>query len=94
MATFEVAYIRHQGQDVILVVVSPTFGSRSSTDQAQTLGGLEIAAHQAGLAGHVALVWNNGGRVMSYGPQQWSGFLQSLTWPLIAANVNRSLTVN
>jgi hypothetical protein len=90
--TFEVAHINVQGQNVILIVVSPSVGSRSSQDQAALLATLESRAHQAGLAGHVALVWNSGGRVMSYGPRAWSGYLQSLTWYDVAANVNRSLT--
>jgi hypothetical protein len=92
--TFEVAHIREQGENVILIVVSPSFGSRSSSAQAATHTALEIAAHRAGLAGGVALVWDNGGRVMTYGPRQWAGYLQGLSWPYIAANVNRTLRCN
>ena len=93
MTNFEVAHVRVQGMDVILIVVDSAFGHKSKSEQLEALNGFQLAAHQAGLRGGVAVVWNQGGRVACFGPRNWHGFLESLTWPWIAANVNRKLTI-
>jgi hypothetical protein len=92
MASFDVAHVRVQGSDVILIVVDSAFGHKSKSEQDEALAGFRLAANHAGLRGGVAVVWNQGGRVMSFGPQNWQGFLRGLTWPWIAANINRKLT--
>jgi len=93
MASFDVAHVRVQGSDVILIVVDSAFGHKSKSEQDEALVGFRLAASHAGLRGGVAVVWNQGSRVMSFGPRNWQGFLRSLTWPWIAANINRKLTI-
>lgn len=93
MESFEVAHVRVQGVDVILIVVDSIFGNRSQSEQLETLKRFQRAAHQAGLRGGVSIVWNQGGRVASFGPRSWHGFLESLSWSWIAANINRKLTI-
>lgn len=90
--TFDVAHINHQGVDVILVVVSSAFGTMSTASKNDALSALQVCARAAGLRGTVVAVWNSGGRVMSVGPTGWEGFQRSLTWPFVAANINRKLT--
>ena len=93
MASFEVAHVRVQGVDVILIVVDSAFGHKSKSEQLEALNGFQLAAHQAGLRGGVSMVWNQGGRVASFGPRNWHRVLKNLTWPWIAANINRRLTI-
>lgn len=93
MVSFEVAHVRVQGVDVILIVVDSAFGHKSQSEQLEALNGFQLAVHQAGLRGGVSIVWNQGGRVTSFGPLNWHGFLESLSWSWIAANINRKLTI-
>ena len=91
--TFDVAHIRHQGQDVILVVVSRNFGALTPDGQEDAYNAIQDCATDAGLAGTVALAWSGaGGRLRTYGPTAWSGFLRSLTPGFVRANINRKLT--
>lgn len=91
--TFEVAHIRQQGQDIILIVVDASFARKSSSDQQSTYAALQACASNAGLAGTVALAWDGGsGRMKFYGPSAWNQFLASLDPNTLAANINKKLT--
>lgn len=91
--TFEVAHFRHQGQDIILIVVDASFARKSSSDKQKTYAALQACASSAGLAGTVALAWNAGsGRMEFYGPSAWNRFLASLDPYTVATNINRKLT--
>lgn len=94
MTTFEVAHLREQGQDLIIVPVNSDFGSKTSTEQEQIRLQLELAANRAGLAGHAVTVWDAGsGRMAFRGPIAWRSFLEGLSLPLVAANINKRITV-
>lgn len=93
MATFQVAHLREQGQDIIIVLVDRSFGYKSSTEQNQICAGIQACAASAGLAGTVVPVWDNGGGRMAFlAPQPWVPFFQSMTLANVAANINRELT--
>jgi hypothetical protein len=95
MTTFDVAHLRQQGQDLIIVLVKPDFGSKTSTEQEQIRLQLEIAANRAGLAGHAVTVWDAGsGRMGFRGPSAWKSFLEGLSLPFVAANINKRITVS
>jgi hypothetical protein len=93
MADYDVAHVRVQGTDVILIVVGPAFGRQSKSEQGKALMGFQLAANRAGLRGQVAVVWDQGGRLAFFGPRNWEGFLRSLTWFWIGTNINRKLTI-
>ena len=94
MTTFDVAHLREQGQNLIIVPVNRDYGSKTSTEQEQILLELELAANRAGLAGHAVAVWDAGsGRMAFRGPSAWRSFLEGLSLPLIAANINKRITV-
>jgi hypothetical protein len=88
MATYKVAHVTEQGQQVILILVNRSFGSLSNADQKEAFQALQACATAADLAGHVALVWETG----SYGPTQWQAFLGSLSYRNVLASINRELT--
>ena len=93
MARFQVAHLREQGQDIIIVVVDRSFGHKPKAEQNQVCAGIQACATSAGLAGTVVPVWDNGGGRMAFlAPRQWVPFFQSLTLAHVAANINRELT--
>ena len=93
METFEVAHVREQGVDLIITVVSPSFGHKSNSDQESATLALQACAESAGLAGTVVPVWEeSGGRLRFYAPTRWHSFFQSLDPLTLAASINRKLT--
>lgn len=93
MNKFDVAHIRTQGQDVIIIPLDRTFGHQSAAEQSETYTALQIAANSAGLRGRVVAVWDAGrGRMAFLAPREWNRFCQSLSWQFIARNINRRLS--
>jgi hypothetical protein len=93
MPQFDVAHIREQGQDMVIVPLERSFGQRSSTQQNSMLRQIEIAARGAGLAGHAVLVWEtSGGRMGFLAPPAWQSFFRNKSLQWVASNVNRSLS--
>lgn len=94
MTTFDVAHIREQGQDMIIVPMRPEFGMKTPTDQMSIELALASAARSAGLAGQVVTVWNAGnGRMAFRCPVPWRAFLASLSLPWVGANINKRITI-
>jgi len=94
MATFKIAHIKEQGQEMIIVPVNPTFGRKSRTEQQQTMDALSFAARSAGLAGTVVTIWSDGHRMGFIAPRPWHPFFQSTgIYSLVMANINRELII-
>lgn len=92
--TFEVAHLREQGQDIIIVPVDSSVGSKNQQQQNEIKSSLQMHAANAGLAGTVCLVWNFGNRFVFLAPSQWHGFFRSIDMNFVAINVNKKLTCN
>jgi hypothetical protein len=93
MASFDIAHLREQGQDMIIVPLDSSFGHKSSGDQQQTIAALQASARGAGLAGTVVPVWNDGlGRMVFIAPRPWHPFFQSISLNFVAGNINKRLT--
>jgi len=93
MPRFKVAHVREQNVDLIIIPLDSTFGNKTSRDQNETIGELQIRSRAAGLAGTVVPVWDSGGGRMAFiAPQQWHPFFSSITFQWIAANINRELS--
>ena len=86
MATFDVAHINEQGQNIIIVLVS----HQLTPMQERTL---QLCANTAGLAGVVVPVWPHGMGMFGFSaPIQWHSYFRSLFWEDILMNVNTRLT--
>lgn len=95
MSKFQVAHIREQGQNMIIVFVDKKVGSMTSSDRAEIMATLQSCATSAGLAGNVVLVWQtNSGRMEFCAPQPWHPFFKSISYEYLASNVNKELTCN
>jgi hypothetical protein len=93
MSIFEVAHLREQGQDIIIVLVDRKFGNKTESEQNQIATKLQICARSAGLAGTLVPVWDAGGGRMGFlAPRPWHAFFKSLSLRDVAANINRKLT--
>ena len=91
--TFEVAHIRYQGVDLIIVLVSSSFGRKSLEEQRVIVEDLQRCATSAGLAGTVVPVWDVGGGRMGFlAPKNWHPFFRSIDLSFVVRNINRKLT--
>jgi hypothetical protein len=94
MTSFDIAHVREQGQDMIIVPMRADFGHKATDDQVLIERSLSAAARAAGLAGLVVTVWDAGfGRMAFRGPPQWHPFLASISLHWVARNINRRVTV-
>ena len=92
MPRYDIAHIREQGQDIIIVPLESSFGNQSSSGQQQTITALQIQARSAGLAGKVVPVWDSGGGRMSFiAPRPWHPFFSDLNLSVVARMINKEL---
>jgi hypothetical protein len=92
MPRFDVAHIREQGIDLIIVPLQSSFGTKSQLDQSQIIDELQVRANSAGLAGTVVPVWESGGRMMFIAPNRWHPFFSSINRQFVAANINKYIS--
>jgi len=92
MPKYEVAHIREQGVDLIIIPLDNSFRFKSEQDQDAIVSELQARASSAGLAGTVVPVWDNGGGRMAFkAPRNFHSFFKSIDLRFVAANVNREL---
>jgi hypothetical protein len=93
MATFKVAHVKEQGQDMIIVFVSDSVGRMPTDEQNKLRSRLEACAHSAGLRGSAVLVWDaGGGRIGFLSPSPWVSFFKSIQPYRLYQSINRELT--
>ena len=93
MPLFQVAHLRHGGQDVIIVPVDRAFGKRTATEQARIHEAFERSARAANIPGAVVLVWDASGKIGFRAPPAWHEFLKSIDMVYVATALNRSLSL-
>src|SRR6478609_10460972 len=94
MPTFQVAYLRRDGQDVIIVPVDRSFGQRSPAEQARIQEAFQKSAAAADMPGVVVPVWEDAsGRMAFRAPPPWHDFLKSIDMVYVATALNRSLSL-
>lgn len=94
MTTFAIAHVRQSGQDMIIVPMHQSFGSKTSSEQDDFIEALEDAAWDAGMAGHVVAIWQERGQTSFVAPSEWYSFFESEgIWEWVQDNINTDLTV-
>lgn len=92
MPKYEVAHIKEQGVDLIIIPLDHSFRFKSGQDQETTISALQARASNAGLAGTVVPVWDNGGGRMAFrAPRNFHPFFKSIDLGTVAANINKEL---
>jgi len=92
MPRFDVAHIREQGIELIIIPLNNSFRFKNEAEQREIISELQLRASSAGLAGTVVPVWDNGGGRMAYiAPENWHQFFRSINLQFVEANINRQL---
>jgi hypothetical protein len=92
LPTYEVAHVREQGVDLIIVPVKSSFQHMNSSGQDALVAELQVRAAEAGLAGTVVPVWEeSGGRMGFRAPTGFHPFFKSIDLGVVAANINTKL---
>ena len=91
--TFQVAHVREQGQDIVIVLVSSSFGQKSASEQNEVQRSIQACARAAQLKGTVVPVWDAGGQRMGFlAPMPWQTYFRSLSLAVVSRSINRALT--
>jgi hypothetical protein len=94
MPTFQVAQLRREGQDVIIVPVDRSFGKRSPSEQARIQEAFQRSAAAMKLPGVVVPVWEDpSGRMAFRAPPLWHEFFKSIDMVYVATALNHSLSL-
>ena len=92
MPKFDVAHIREQGVDLIIIPLESNFGYKSQDEQRSALDELQMRSNAAGLGGTVVPVWDGGGGRMAFiAPPNWHPFFQGINLAWVGANLNRQI---
>ncbi len=95
MTQLDIAHIREQGQDMIIVPLDSNYGFKSQSEQNEIRASIQHCARAAGLRGTVVTVWDAGhGRMGFLAPQQWQAFFSSISLHTITRSLNKTLTCN
>lgn len=91
---YQVAHIREQGQDMIIVPMDPSINSKTLQQQNDVKSYIQASASSAGLSGTVCLIWSAGNKFSFLAPTQWHAFFRSINMNFVSANINKRLTCN
>jgi hypothetical protein len=93
MPTFQLAHIREQGVDLIIIPLDHDFEWKTDQEKNAIIAELQTRATGAGLAGRVVPIWDSGGGRMSFiAPRNWHPFFQSISIGQIYGSLNRTLS--
>lgn len=94
MHTFDVAFVRIDGRDLVLVPVHPRFGMKTAAGMHAFVGRVQKLTAAAGLAGEVLPVWDDGdGGLLAFARTTVLPALTRLSWKSIRRHVNVRLHV-
>lgn len=94
MHTFDIAFVRIDGRDLVLAPVHPRFGMKTAAAMQTFVTRVEKLAAAAGLAGDVVPVWDDGdGGLMAYARPSLLPRVARLSWKTIRRHVNVRLHI-
>ena len=93
MASFQVAHIHEQGNDVIILPLGESFPMQSAEKRKEMLAGFAECVKRAGLRGTLVPVWPEGENLRFIAPKEWHPFCASMTWEWIRYNINREVSL-
>lgn len=93
MADFEVAHLRIQGVDVVIVFLGLDFDHKSTREQGEAQSVLQLCSKRAGLAGNVVLVWRDAfGKFKFLAPRNQHPYFSTADFPQLYRQVNKRLS--
>src|SRR3989337_1679477 len=90
--TYQIAHIKEQNQDIIIVLISPSIENKPKQQQDAILQTIQLCASSAGLAGTVCLVWESKNRFNFIAPAQWHPYFKSTNMLYVRTILNKTLT--
>jgi hypothetical protein len=91
---YQVARLREQGIDFILVPFNSSFAGKTEIQQRRAIEILKAAAAHAGLVGEVVPVWDIGNRRAGFfAPLEYHQLFETITLDFVYANLNRDLYI-
>ncbi len=92
--TFEVAYVKQQGTNLIIVFVTSYFHDLTFEQQCTLAEEAGKSSKASGMRGQVAFVWKDGsGKMGFWAPKEFEGFFNKLNPLVLAKSFNRKLTI-
>ena len=93
MEDFDVAHLRIQNVDVVIVFLNQTFDRKSQQEQNEVSNALQVCSQQAGLAGNVVLVWTDSLKRFKFlAPSNQHAFFRTADYRQLYAQINKRLT--
>ena len=93
MPQFELAHVKEQGVNLVVVPLDSSFGHKTQSDQQAAIAELQARSTNAGLAGTVVPVWDSGGGRMAFiAPPNWHSFFKSIDLRWVGLNINKNLS--
>jgi hypothetical protein len=93
MPSFQVAHIKEQETELIIIPLEASFGQLSEPDKRIHIADLQAHATAAGMRGTVVPVWDTGGGHMGFiAPFQWQAYFSELALTQVHALVNAQLS--
>jgi len=92
MPSYKIAHIRVQSVDLIIVPMGNSFHFKSIADKNNFTQSFQSCARNAGLAGTVVPVWNNGNAFNFLAPNNIRQFFRSIDMNYVLQNINKKLT--
>lgn len=92
MPQFDVAHIRQQNVDLIIIPLEDAFEWKPPAAKDQAVAELQVRSNRAGLAGTVVPVWRRpNGRMGFIAPRPWWPFFENMSLADVARNINKTL---
>src|SRR5437764_13331870 len=93
MPTFQVAHLRREGQDVIIVPVDRSFGKRSPAEQSRIQIAFQRSAAVAAIIGVVVPVWEDTwGKTAFCARPSWHDVIKSIDMGYVDTALHRNLS--
>jgi hypothetical protein len=94
MTKLQIAHIREQGVDLIIVPLDKSFAAQTAAQQQGAIDALRMSASLAGLAGDVVPVWDTGDNRMGFlAHKNYHPYFVSISLEFVYANLNKELYV-
>ncbi len=90
--TYQIAHIKEQNQDLIIVPISPSIDYKTQQQKDKIQQTIQTCALSAGLFGTVCLVWKSRNRFNFIAPPQWHSYFKGLNMPYVRSKLNKTLT--
>jgi hypothetical protein len=93
MPTFNIANVKVQGADIVMIILDSSFERKSPRDQEEIIKEFQVRTTAAGFRGDVIPIWDGGkGTIHFRAPVNLHPFLSTITPYYVAENFKKQLS--